>query len=65
MKLKPLYDIIALFRLVTSCTMSEKEAVGILIQKICSNSQNIAPQMKSFAELNDLVEISINSLENR
>ena len=43
----------------------EIEAVGILMQKISFNSQNIAYQLKSFAQLNDSVEMSISRIENR
>jgi len=45
--------------------LEEKEAVGILIQKISFNTQNITQQLNSFSQLNDSVEAIIEQLENR
>jgi hypothetical protein len=43
----------------------EKEAVSILMQKISFNVQNIAFQLKSFAQMNDSVGFDSSRIENR
>ena len=43
----------------------EKEAISLLMQKVSFNAQHIAYQLKSFTQLNDSIELHVNTIENR